>query len=155
MTDHTRRRTRSARRERGETLVEFAFTSVVFFMIIFGTLWFGLAVWWYNLVASLAQEGARSASVRGSTASTHADTSSLTDYLNTRALGINLSQVTLSCGATSASLAACDCTSSTATTCVAGNLVQVGVETMFAPGTALIPSAQLVLGAKAQMLIAR
>ena len=149
---------RSARRERGETLVEFAFASVVFFMIVFGTFEFGLAVWHYNLVANLSQEGARWASVRGSTsnASPVADTSSVTSYVTGRALGMNLTQVTLTCGVPGGSLSACDCGSgSGAVTCIPGNMVQVNIQTTFTPGTALIPNGMLTLRSAAQMLITR
>jgi Flp pilus assembly protein TadG len=54
------------RDNRGQSLVEFAFASIVFFMMLFGIVEFGIAVWRYNMVADLAQEGARWASVRGS-----------------------------------------------------------------------------------------
>ena len=52
--------------DRGANLVEFALASTIFFMTIFGVLGFGVAVWRYNMVADLAQEGARWAAVRGS-----------------------------------------------------------------------------------------
>ena len=50
----------------GQQLVEFALASTIFFTTIFGVLGFGLAVW-HNMVADLAQEGARWAAVRGAT----------------------------------------------------------------------------------------
>ena len=53
--------------DRGENLVEFALASTVFFMTLFGIIIFGIGVWRYNMVSDLAQEGARWASVHGST----------------------------------------------------------------------------------------
>ena len=53
--------------DRGENLIEFALVSTIFFMTLFGTIIFGIGVWRYNMVADLAQEGARWASVHGST----------------------------------------------------------------------------------------
>lgn len=51
--------------ERGSELVEFALASLLFFALIFGILQAGLAVYGYNRLSIVAQEGARYASVRG------------------------------------------------------------------------------------------
>ena len=53
--------------DRGENIIEFALASTVFFTTIFGIIIFGIGVWQYNMVSDLAQEGARWASVHGST----------------------------------------------------------------------------------------
>ena len=62
-----KRQHRIVKGECGQALVEFAVASIVFLMTIFGTLQFGLMVWHYNMISNLAQEGARWASVRGTT----------------------------------------------------------------------------------------
>jgi Flp pilus assembly protein TadG len=50
--------------EAGQNMVEFAFTALAFFIIIFGTLDFGRAIYQYNLIASSAREGARMAVIQ-------------------------------------------------------------------------------------------
>jgi Flp pilus assembly protein TadG len=79
-----------ARRERGETLIEFAIGASLLFAVIFGVLQFGWAVWQYNLVADLAQEGARYGAVHGSTASSVATSSDISSYVTTRAIGMTV-----------------------------------------------------------------
>ena len=54
---------RTWRHESGQSLVEFAFTALLFFLIIFGVVDLGRAVFEYNLLASSAREGARMASI--------------------------------------------------------------------------------------------
>src|SRR6266542_3951458 len=95
MACRTKLRPNSARKfggdSRGDALTEFAFASAIFFVTVFGTVLFGIAVWRYNLIADLAQEGARWASVHGSTGSSpQADNTSLTTYVTGRAIGMNL-----------------------------------------------------------------
>src|SRR5262245_65764390 len=88
--------------ESGQTLVEFALGAVLFFTVLFGTIEVGLLVWRYNMVSNLAQEGARWASVRGSTSSIlHASNSDVQTYVQGRALGITVT-VTTPLGAPSA-----------------------------------------------------
>lgn len=50
---------RQARYETGQAMVEFAFTALIFFTIIFGVIDLGRAIFEYNLLASSAREGAR------------------------------------------------------------------------------------------------
>ena len=60
------RRQRGARRdEGGQALAEFAMISVVFFMLIFGMIDVGRAVWHYNTLAQATREGTRYAIVHG------------------------------------------------------------------------------------------
>lgn len=55
-----RRRMRAlGRREDGASLVEFAIVGPVLFLILFGFIELGRAVWYYNTASSLAREGAR------------------------------------------------------------------------------------------------
>jgi Flp pilus assembly protein TadG len=60
---------RSRRRltdDEGTTLVEFAFSASVFLALLVIIMQFGALIWRYNMLADLAQEGARYAIVRGS-----------------------------------------------------------------------------------------
>ena len=83
-------RRRFVRDESGQELVEFALASLVFLMTVLGTLEFGLAVWQYNMVSNLAQEGARWASVRGSTSSLGAaNQAAVQGFVQSRSAGIN------------------------------------------------------------------
>jgi len=47
------------KRDRGQDLVEFALIAPVLFLILFGIIEFGVAVWSYNTMAQAAREGAR------------------------------------------------------------------------------------------------
>ena len=71
--------------DRGENLVEFALASTVFFMTLFGTIIFGIGVWQYNMVSDLAQEGARWASVHGSSSASPAGQAAVQTYVQSRA----------------------------------------------------------------------
>src|SRR5580765_7072275 len=83
-------RQRFVRDERGQELVEFALASLVFLMTVFGTLQFGVAVWQYNMVSNLAQEGARWASVRGTTSSLgNASSGDVQTFVQSRSSGLN------------------------------------------------------------------
>ena len=141
------------RGERGSTIIEFAVASAVFFMIIFGILQFGLAVWNYNMLSSLAQDGARWASVRGSTKSANpCDTITETEcettdalvqtYVRSRVVGMSPTAVTV------------------ATTWpdgdnIPGDTVQVRVDYTFSAFTRIVRSGSLSLHGIAQMKIAR
>lgn len=70
----------SLRSERGQELVEFAFASLIFFMMTFLIIEGGLMVWRYNMLADLAQEAARWTVVRGKYSSgTYKATGTVTD----------------------------------------------------------------------------
>jgi Flp pilus assembly protein TadG len=133
------RRLERRRQNCGQALVEFALASMVFFVTIFGTLQLGLAVWQYNMVANLAQEGARWASVRGSTSSL--PTASLQGFVQSRSLGINVTATASPSGAPG-SLSP-------------GDTVSVRVQTVFAPLTPLIPMTTITLKSTAKMIMAR
>jgi Flp pilus assembly protein TadG len=74
---------------RGQTLVEFALASTLLFSVLFGILLGAIAVFRYNTVSDLAQEGARWASVRGATAPVplRADEAAVRTYVRSRSLG--------------------------------------------------------------------
>lgn len=60
---------RSRRGEHGQALVEFSLVSIVFFLMVFGMVDVGRAVWNYNTLAQATREGARYAIVHGSDSS--------------------------------------------------------------------------------------
>jgi Flp pilus assembly protein TadG len=88
----------TARDERGATLIEFAFACMVFFMVVFFLIQFGIVVWRYNHVSNLAQEGARYAIVRGAINTTacaaytdvgcSASEANVQDFVVSRSLGL-------------------------------------------------------------------
>ena len=129
---------RVLREDRGATLVEFALSCVVLLMTLFGTIGFGLAVFQYNIVSNLAQEGARWASVRGSSGGS-ADATAVQTFVQSRALGMAPVVTTTWPDGSN----------------VAGNRVQVIVREPFTPFTGFVPNATLQLQSTAQMIIAR
>ncbi len=56
---------KTRRGERGQALVEFSLISIVFFLLVFGMVDAGRAVWNYNTLAQATREGARYAIVHG------------------------------------------------------------------------------------------
>ena len=50
-------------KESGQTLVEFALVAILFFILIFGILEFGRALWTWNTIVHVTREGARFAVV--------------------------------------------------------------------------------------------
>jgi Flp pilus assembly protein TadG len=69
-------------------MIEGAFSFTVLMMLLFGIMEFGRAIFAFNQLAYLAQEGARYASLHGSTASTVATTTSIANYVTSKAIGI-------------------------------------------------------------------
>lgn len=51
----------------GQSMVEFALVAMTFFILVFGLIDFGRAVFEYNLLASSAREGARAAIMQSNT----------------------------------------------------------------------------------------
>lgn len=144
---------RALRRQRGsstgESLIEFAFASVIFLTIVLGALEFGIAVWNYNLVSDLAQEGARFAAVRGQTAGTacsglalpcSASAADVQTFLQSRAAGLTVT-VTTPLGAPSS--------------IPAGNIVEVRVSHTLAIGGGMIPFWNFPIVSSARMVVAR
>ena len=128
--------------ESGQAIVEFALASLVFFMTIFGILEFGVAIWQYNMVSNLAQEGARWASVRGSTTSIPSGPVSAADvqtFVQGRSVGITVTVTT----------------TPVPSTLMPGQIVSVLVRTDFAPLTSLIPLTAMTLQSRASMVMAR
>lgn len=126
------------RAERGAELVEFALSSTLLMLVVFGTVNLGLAVWQYNLVANLAQEGARWASVRGAGSSWPATSEDVQAYVNTRSTGMNVSVTTTWSPDTSA-----------------GSTVTVQVQKTFNRFTSYLLPPSMTLGSTARMIVAR
>jgi Flp pilus assembly protein TadG len=126
--------------ESGQTLVEFALGALLFFTVLFGTIEFGLAVWRYNMVSNLAQEGARWASVRGAAGSPPASSLEVQAYVQARAVGMTVTATT-PLGAPSA--------------LKPGEMVSVQVQTVVTPLTQLIPHGTLTFSSTASMVMAR
>ncbi len=128
----------SRRQEKGQAIVEFALASLVFFMTIFGTLEFGVAVWQYNMVSNLAQEGARWASVRGTTSTiSNATQGAVQTFVQNRSVGINPTVTT-----------------NPTTVGAPGSTISVTVTQSFSPLTGIIPLTA-TLRSTAQMVVAR
>ena len=125
--------------DRGQTIVEFAISSLLFFMVIFGVAGFGIAVWRYNLVSDLAQEGARWASVRGSTAVTPATNATVLAFVQGRATGL---MTPLPTAVTTWSSAGAP-----------GSVVRVVVSHTFTSTIAFVPT--MTFQSRAEMIIAR
>jgi Flp pilus assembly protein TadG len=132
---------RRARGEAGTTILEFALGSALLFTMIFGIIEFGWAVWQYNMVSDLAQEGARYAAVHGSqgTSPTPALASDIQTYVQGRASGI---PVTVS-------------TTWSNTSKTAGSTVTVQVSLPHTRFTTLVTAGVMTLSSTASMIIAR
>ena len=109
-------------------------------MVVFGIVQFGLAVWQYNTISSMAQEGARWASVRGSSSSMPATAADLQAYVESRSPGF---AVTVTATPANPSAAA------------PGGVISVQVTSSFAMATPLIPAASMNLSSTAQMVVSR
>ena len=142
---------RTVRSDRGETLIEFALAATVFFMMLLGTAQLGFAVWNYNTLASLAQDGARWAAVRGSACSCTQATNNLSgpdsvqEYVRGRSLGMSSTALTVTAtwpdGGSPPN--------------APGKTVQVRVDYTFPLLTAIVRTGTLPLHGIAQMKIAR
>lgn len=142
MATHTDRQPlRGLRGERGETLVEFAFASVLFFTFIFGILLFGIGVWNYNLVSNLAQEGARYAAVHGQNSGTPISTTDVANFVTSRAVNLSPLTVTTPLGAPS--------------TKVVGDIIHVRVSYTLNLGGGIVPLWNFPVVGNAQMVMTR
>jgi hypothetical protein len=108
-------------------------------MTIFGTMIFGIGVWQYNMVADLAQEGARWASVNGPSRPqlVPARQAEVQSYVQSRApFTVTVTTTPTTVGAP-------------------GSTVTVRVQHSFTPWIALLPHATLNLASDAQMIVSR
>jgi Flp pilus assembly protein TadG len=144
-----------ARSEAGSAIIEFALSSMLFFATLFGILEFGQAVWRYNMMANLALEGARWASVRGAGATgavTPASATDVSNFVRGRALGMNVTVATTSVDGTTK---ACTTSPVNPSSLSAGGRLCVKVSHTFTPATALIPNAALLLQSTTQLTVVR
>ncbi len=86
---------RRRRGQRGSDMVESALVMLAFMFILLGAVEFGRMVFAFNAVSDLAREGSRWASVRGSTSTTPATTTSVSNYVKTWAIGLNSANITV------------------------------------------------------------
>ena len=130
---------RFRRDDRGQTLLEFAFTAIIFLLTVLGTIDFGRAIWQFNMVSDLAQEGARYAVVHGTNGSPASiDAATVKTYLDTRSLSFPIT-VTL-----------------TPTTVGSqGTNITVQVQSTFVAATGLLPNSSLTLTSTATMVVQR
>jgi Flp pilus assembly protein TadG len=80
----------------GQAMLEFAMTSVVFFMLVFGITNFSMAVYTFNQVSYAAREGTRYASVRGATAPAPAGADDVAAFVKSEWAGENPTNLTVS-----------------------------------------------------------
>ena len=86
------------RREHGQALVEFSMVAIVFFILVFGMIDVGRAVWNYNTLALATREGTRYAIVHGADSTTPTgpvDDSAVVTEVQKFTAGLNLSQLTV------------------------------------------------------------
>jgi Flp pilus assembly protein TadG len=139
-------------RQRGQSLVEFALSLTLFLVTLLGIFEFGLAIWQYNIVSNLAQEGARWASVRGNgSGAMAASEADVQTFVQARALGMSPNVETFSVNSTTKT---CTTTHVDPSSVAAGFGVCVKVTNFFAPLTQIIPLTA-TLTARAQMIVAR
>jgi Flp pilus assembly protein TadG len=127
-------------REAGQALIEFALASFLFFATVFGIVSFGLAVFRYNMVADLAQEGARRASVCGPGKLLSSSDCNVSTYVSSRSAGLAVTTTT---------------TPTDLTTLIRGDTVAVLVSHDFPVFTRLVPGGTLHLQSTAKMISVR
>ncbi len=93
---------RNRRGQRGSLLLESALSFSAFLLLTFGVMEFSMAVFAYNFVSYAAREGARWASVRGSTyvpagttVGTPATADQIRDFVRSQAVGLIANNVTV------------------------------------------------------------
>lgn len=130
------------RSQRGQVIVEFAFASLIFCTVVFGALEFGVAIWNYNLVSDLAQEGARYAAVHGANSGSPVDAAAVNAFVQSRASGL-LSGVNATTPAGAPG------------TLAAGAVVEVRVDYTIAVGGSLLPTWNIPVATSARMIVMR
>jgi len=88
MVKETRLTTRRDHQRRGSTLVEAALVTIPFFTLILGIIACGYLVFTYDSMAFAAQQGARWASVRGSTSGTPATPAAVKAFVDGQVAGL-------------------------------------------------------------------
>lgn len=83
------------RSQRGNTLVESALVIVAYFYMLLGTVEFGRMVYTFHYLSHAARDGARYASLHGTSSSSPADATAVKNYLSTWGVGITQSDLTV------------------------------------------------------------
>ena len=86
------------RREHGQALVEFSLVAIVFFILVFGMIDVGRAVWNYNTLAQATREGTRYAIVHGADSTNPSgpvDDSAVVTEVQKFTAGLDLAQLTV------------------------------------------------------------
>ena len=133
-------RRRAVRDDRGAVMVEFAISSLLFFLIAFGTLEFGRMIMDYSIVSNAAREGVRFAAVRGNASGHTATATEVQTYVAGRSVGL---------------LTADNVAVTWPTNKNQGSIVQVQVTYNFTPIVALLPSQTVQLRSTTEMTIVR
>lgn len=89
MIERLSRGLRLLRDRSGQAAVEFALIAPAFFLIMFGVMDFGRAMWINSTIEHAAAEGARYAAIRGQGKPTVATVSDVTTFVQNRAPGLN------------------------------------------------------------------
>ncbi len=76
-------------------MLESALTAIMLFMLLFGIVGFGRAVWAYGWVSHAAREASRWASVRGSQSGRPCSNSDVAAYVASEIAGLDSSQLTV------------------------------------------------------------
>jgi Flp pilus assembly protein TadG len=128
-------RVRGISGEKGATLLEFAFVSILFMMLTAGMMELGRGVWIYNSVSHAAREGCRYAIVNGADSGHAVTPTQVSDYVKTR---IPFDAVTVT-------------TTWADTAKTSGTVVTVSVDFSFTPVVPFFPSVPLT--STSQMVI--
>ena len=86
---------RKRRGRRGQSSVEFAMCATAFCMVLFGLVYYGKAIYTWNLVSYAAREATRAASVHGSSSSSPWASSNVTTFVTTYLNGLSSSPLTV------------------------------------------------------------
>ena len=126
--------------QRGSQLVEFAFVSTLFMVVLFAVFEFGFVLWRYNMVAQAAQQSARWASVRGHTAilARRATAADITSFITGMGQGVPMTV-----------------TAGNPSVLDPGAILTVVVSSTYSPMTAFVPSAALTVRSTAQIVMVR
>ena len=150
-TGEPRGRRARCRRE-GVALVEFALCSVLFFLVTFGIMDFGRAIWEYNLVSSAAREGVRHAVVCGSASRCgggHGESlEEVQAYVKSRMVGVPVIELNVK-------TIGPDGKKDWPEGNQPGNIVEVQVQHTFTPVLPFIPRSALTLQSRSRMIISR
>jgi Flp pilus assembly protein TadG len=132
----------SRRGARGETLIEFALALVLFLMTVLGVMEGGILVFRYNMLANLAQEGARRAAVCGKSSGLPSSDCNIKNFVQARSLGIIASTADVDVSPSPSGLDP-------------GATVEVRVQHTFNSLTSLVPFGPMTLRSTAQMIVSR